>query len=80
MIRALRPLPLAIGAAIAFTMLPVSAPFEKWTGKDGKTAELELVGVEGDGAETSVEFRTKAGRTLTLPSCFPVPPCHNRQL
>lgn len=42
------------------------AGFEKWTNKDGKTAELELVGVsEADGEKTG-EFKMRNGKTVTL--------------
>ena len=43
------------------------AGFEKWTNKDGKTAELELVKVVDDGdGEKSGEFKMRNGKIVTL--------------
>ncbi len=43
-----------------------SAAFEKWTNKDGKTAELELVKVtDGDDGKTG-EFKMRNGKLVTL--------------
>ncbi|WP_035612761.1 hypothetical protein [Haloferula sp. BvORR071] len=43
-----------------------AADFEKWTNKDGKEAELELITAEEkDGAKTG-EFVTRAGKTVSL--------------
>jgi thiol-disulfide isomerase/thioredoxin len=42
------------------------AGFEKWTNKAGKTAELELVKVTESGGEKVGEFKTRAGKTVTL--------------
>ena len=42
------------------------AAFEKWTNKDGKTAELELVKVEDSGGEKTGEFKMRSGKTVTL--------------
>ena len=42
------------------------AAFEKWTNKDGKTADLELVGVTESGGEKAGEFKMRNGKTVTL--------------
>lgn len=42
------------------------AGFEKWTNKAGKAAELELVKVTESGGEKVGEFKTRAGKTVTL--------------
>ncbi len=42
------------------------AGFEKWTNKDGKAAELELVKVTEVGGEKSGEFKMRNGKTITL--------------
>jgi len=42
------------------------AGFEKWTNKDGKTAELDLVKVTEAGGEKSGEFKMRNGKTVTL--------------
>lgn len=43
-----------------------SAAFEKWTNKDGKTAELELIKVTETGGVKSGEFRLRNGKTVTM--------------
>lgn len=42
------------------------AGFEKWTNKDGKTAELELVKVVEKDGEKAGEFKMRNGKTVTL--------------
>ena len=42
------------------------AGFEKWTNKDGKTAELDLVKVSDSGGEKAGEFKTRSGKAVTL--------------
>lgn len=43
-----------------------SAEFRTWTRNDGKTAELDLVSVSGEGDDKAGEFRMRNGRTVTL--------------
>jgi thiol-disulfide isomerase/thioredoxin len=45
-----------------------SAAFETWTNTDGKTAELELVKVTDQNGQKVGEFKTRAGRSITLKS------------
>lgn len=53
--------------SIAFSLvLPLSAAFEKWTNKDGKTAELELVEVTGEGDAKSGTFKMRNGRQVAI--------------
>ncbi len=42
------------------------AAFEKWTNKDGKTAELDLVKVVEKDGEKAGEFKMRNGRAVTL--------------
>ena len=42
------------------------AGFEKWTNKDGKTADLELVKVVEKDGEKAGEFKMRNGKTITL--------------
>lgn len=42
------------------------AGFEKWTNKDGKTADLELVKVIEKDGEKAGEFKMRNGKTVTL--------------
>lgn len=42
------------------------AGFEKWTNKDGKTADLELVKVIEKDGEKAGEFKMRNGKTITL--------------
>ena len=42
------------------------AAFEKWTNKDGKTAELELVKVVEDGDGKTGEFKMRSGKVVML--------------
>lgn len=51
---------LLAGSALA------TAAFETWTNADGKTAELELTGVEEVDGEKVGSFRMAGGRTVTL--------------
>ena len=44
------------------------AEFRKWTRNDGKTAELELVGVTESGGEKTGEFKMRNGQTIALKS------------
>lgn len=46
--------------------LPLSAAFSKWTNKDGKSLELELVDVITEGDETSGVFIMRNGRKVTI--------------
>ncbi len=46
--------------------LPLSAAFTKWTNKEGKTVELELVKVTGEGEETAGFFTMRNGRRVTI--------------
>ena len=43
-----------------------TAAFEKWTNKDGKTADLELVNVTESGGEKTGEFKMRNGKSVTL--------------
>lgn len=52
---------------ISLLMAGVSfAGFEKWTNKDGKVAELELVKVSESGGEKAGEFKMRNGKAVTL--------------
>ncbi len=42
------------------------AGFEKWTNKDGKTADLELIKVVEKDGEKAGEFKMRNGKTVTL--------------
>ncbi|WP_193211484.1 thioredoxin-like domain-containing protein [Luteolibacter marinus] len=42
------------------------AGFEKWTNKDGKTAELDLIKVVEKDGEKAGEFKMRNGKTVTL--------------
>jgi thiol-disulfide isomerase/thioredoxin len=42
------------------------AGFEKWTNKDGKTADLELIKVIEKDGEKAGEFKMRNGKTVTL--------------
>jgi thiol-disulfide isomerase/thioredoxin len=42
------------------------AGFEKWTNKDGKTADLELIKVVEKDGEKAGEFKMRSGKTVTL--------------
>ncbi len=44
------------------------AAFEKWTHKDGRTVELELVAVTDDGDGKAGEFKLRSGRSVNLKS------------
>jgi thiol-disulfide isomerase/thioredoxin len=43
-----------------------SGAFEKWTNKDGKTAELDLIQVVDKDGEKAGEFKMRSGRSVTL--------------
>jgi hypothetical protein len=45
---------------------PSHAAFEKWTNKDGKTAEMEISGFSGSGTDTQVHFKTRASKEISL--------------
>ncbi len=44
----------------------VSAEFETWTNKEGKSVELDLVNVTQSGGEAQGEFKMRNGRSATL--------------
>jgi nucleoredoxin len=46
--------------------LPLSAAFTKWTNKEGKTVDLELVKVTGEGEETAGIFTMRNGQRVTI--------------
>jgi thiol-disulfide isomerase/thioredoxin len=46
--------------------LPLSAAFVKWTNKEGKSLEMELVEVTTEGDETSGVFIMRNGRKVTI--------------
>ena len=58
--------PLAAGFALILTSATARAEFEMWKNKDGKSAELELTGVEVAAGGTQVNFRTKAGKDVVF--------------
>ena len=45
-----------------------SAGFEKWTNKDGRTAELELIKVTGEEGAKVGEFKMRNGKTINIKS------------
>lgn len=47
-------------------VLPLSAAYENWTNKDGKSAQLELVEVTGDGDTKEGVFKMKNGRKVNI--------------
>lgn len=56
-----------LSIAIALSLvLPVSAEFENWTNKDGKTAELELLEVTGEDDAKAGVFKMRNGRKVTI--------------
>jgi thiol-disulfide isomerase/thioredoxin len=57
--------PIVLSIILAL-VLPLSAAFEKWTNKDGKTAELELVEVTGEGEAKAGTFKMRNGREVTI--------------
>lgn len=53
--------------AIAFSLvLPLSAAFENWTNKEGKTAQLELVEVIGEADAKEGVFKMRNGRMVNI--------------
>ena len=44
-----------------------SAEFEKWTDTQGRAAEMEIVGVQGEAEKTEVEFRVRSGKKVMIP-------------
>lgn len=56
---------LSIAIAISL-VLPLSAAFENWTNKDGKTAQLELVEVTGEDDAKAGVFKMRNGRNVTI--------------
>lgn len=46
--------------------MPLSAAFESWTNREGKTVQLELVEVTGQGAEKAGVFAMRNGRKVTI--------------
>ena len=56
---------LTIAIAISL-VLPLSAAFENWTNKDGKTAKLELVEVIGEGDGKEGVFKMLNGRKVNI--------------
>lgn len=56
---------LSITIAISL-VLPLSAAFENWTNKEGKTAQLELVEVTGDDDAKAGVFKMRSGRNVTI--------------
>ncbi len=53
--------------AIAISLvLPLSAAFENWTNKEGKTAQLELVEVTGEDDAKAGVFKMRNGRNVTI--------------
>lgn len=58
--------------SILFTFLSVGiacAEFEKWTSREGKTADLELIKVTETGGEKAGEFKKRDGKLVTLRAC-----------
>jgi thiol-disulfide isomerase/thioredoxin len=47
-------------------VLPLSAAYEKWTNKEGKTVELDLVEVTGEGDAKAGVFQMRNGRKATI--------------
>jgi nucleoredoxin len=53
-------------AMATFLVLPLSAAYENWTNKEGKTAQLELVEVIGDADAKEGVFKMRNGRTINI--------------
>lgn len=49
-------------------VVSASAEFRTWTRMDGKTAELDLVGVTESAGVKSGEFKMRSGASITLPA------------
>jgi len=56
---------LTIAFAISL-VLPLSAAFENWTNKEGKTAQLDLVEVIGDADAKEGVFKMRNGRNVNI--------------
>jgi nucleoredoxin len=56
-------LSIAIAASL---VLPLSAAYENWTNKDGKTAQLELVEVTGEADAKEGVFKMRNGRKVNI--------------
>jgi thiol-disulfide isomerase/thioredoxin len=56
---------LSIAIAISL-VLPLSAAYENWTNKEGKTAQLELLEVIGDADSKEGVFKMKNGRKVNI--------------
>jgi nucleoredoxin len=56
---------LTIAIAISL-VLPLSAAFENWTNKEGKTAQLDLVEVIGDADAKEGVFKMRNGRKVNI--------------
>jgi nucleoredoxin len=56
---------LTISIAISL-VLPLSAAFENWTNKEGKTAQLDLVEVIGDADAKEGVFKMRNGRNVNI--------------
>jgi nucleoredoxin len=56
---------LTIAIAISL-VLPLSAAFENWTNKEGKTAQLDLVEVIGDADAKEGVFKMRNGRNVNI--------------
>ncbi len=56
---------LSIAIAISL-VLPLSAAYENWTNKEGKTAQLELVEVIGDADTKEGVFKMRNGRKVNI--------------
>lgn len=50
----------------ALLAVTASAEFRTWTRNDGKTAELDLVSVNGEAGAKSGEFKMRNGKSVTL--------------
>lgn len=57
----------SLSIAIAISLvLPLSAAFEDWTNKEGKTAQLELVEVIGEADSKEGVFKMRNGRMVNI--------------
>jgi len=57
----------SLSIAIAISLvLPLSAAFENWTNKEGKTAQLELVEVIGEADAKEGVFKMRNGRMVNI--------------
>lgn len=60
------PFGLALLASLSFLCLPVGASIEKWTNKDGKSANIEFVRLTEKDGEEAAEFRMPNGKPVTI--------------